>query len=241
MNPSFRNRHSTSGLLTLAIFGFGVFFQCALAQSQNKDPKTDYQTEGTTSILSHYVHHGLSQTNNDPSLQTLIFIPLGPQFRVGLWGSNVNYDGLNNHILIKIPLELKLEFNKDVDLIIGYSGNQYYKSKIRDGNTSRLNLNVFDYIVIYEIESNWEGSETKSRYFAFNKTFKISGDFNWENQLGYTVISVENLQNYFDLMSAISGKVNKLEYKFTVTATSNSSQFNGRGDAFGIFSLGFSF
>jgi uncharacterized protein (TIGR02001 family) len=239
MNLSFGSRNSTLDLLTLALFGF--FLTTNLAWSQSKDSKNEYQTEGTTSILSHYVHHGLSQTNKDPSLQTSILIPIGPQFRLGIWGSNVSYEGTDNHIVIRIPFELKLEFNKDVDLTIGYSANQYYKSHTRDGNTTSLKLDVFDYIVIHEIESNWEGSETKSKYFAFNKTFKIGGDFLWENQLGYTVISVENLQNYFDLMTAISGKADKLIYKFAVTATSVPSQFNGAGDAFGIFSLGFSF
>lgn len=242
MNLSIRTSPSILDLLTLVLFGiFLSITSSTTALAQSKDSKTDYQTEGTTSILSHYVHHGLSQTNKDPSLQTSIFIPVGPQFRIGLWGSNVSYEGTDNHILIRIPVELKLEFNKDVDLTIGYSGNQYYKSHARDGSTTSLHLNVFDYIIIHEMESNWEGTETKSKYFGFNKTFKISGDFNWENQLGYTVISVENLQNYFDLMSAISGKLNKLIYKFTITATSSPSQFNGNGDVFGIFSLGFGF
>lgn len=241
MNLSIQNRCSTLDLLTLLLFVWGVFYPTAWSLAETKDAKSEYQTEGTTSILSHYVHHGLSQTNMDPSLQTSIFIPMGPQFRVGLWGSNVSYEGLDNHILIKIPIELKLEFNKDVTLTLGYSNNQYYKSRIRDGNTTRLNLNVFDYLIIHEIESNWDGTETKSKYFAFSKTFTLSDDFKWENQLGYTTISVENLQNYFDIMSAVSGKVNKLEYKFAITATSAPSQFAGRGDAFAIFSLGFSF
>lgn len=242
MNVSIRTSPSTLGLLTLVFFVFGFFYPASFSYAQSsKDSKPEYQIEGTTSILSHYVHHGLSQTNLDPSLQTTIFVTLGPQFRVGLWGSNVSYQGFDNHILVKIPLELKLEFNRDVSLTIAYSVNQYFKSHIRDGTTTRLNLNVFDYLIIHELESNWEGTETKSKYFAFNKSFKLSADFNWENQLGYTVVGVENLQNYFDLMSAISGNANKLEYKFALTATSNAGQFSGKGDVFGIVSLGFSF
>lgn len=234
------SRNSTFNVLTLALFV--VFLSATSAWSQGtRDTRNDYQTEGTTSILSHFVSHGLSQTNKDPSLQTSIFIPVGPQFRFGIWGSNVSYPGLDNHILIKIPVELKLEFNKDVNLTVGYSMNQYFKNRARNGSTTALRLNVFDYIVIHELESNWEGSEEKSKYFAFNKTFRIWGDFDWENQLGYTVLNVENLQNYFDLMTSISGKSNKLIYKFTITATSNPGQFNGAGDIFGIFSLGFGF
>ncbi len=242
MNLSMRTSPSTIGLLTLVLFVFGAFYPVQNSWAAGtKDSKDDYQTEGTTSILSHYVLHGLSQTNKDPSLQTSISIPVGPQFRIGLWGSNVSFEGFDNHILIKIPLELKLDFNKDVNLTIGYAANQFYKSHLRDGNTTSLKLEVFNYNILYEIESNWEGTSTKSRYFAFNKTFKIGGDFNWENQLGYTVIGVETLQNYFDIMTSISGKANKLIYKFALTATSNPGQFNGAGDLFGIFSLGFAF
>lgn len=240
MNLSLRSRHSTFDVLTLVLFAILLSVHSAFAQT-NKDTKAENQTEGSASILSHYVYHGLSQTNKDPSLQTSLFINIGPQFRFGLWGSNVSYEGQDNHIVIKIPFELKLEFNKDVHLLVGYSINQYFKSKTRDGNTTRLDLVVFDYTIIHEIESNWEGTETKSRYFAFNKGFKISNDFIWENQLGYTILNVENLQNYFDLSTGISGKTNRLSYKFTVTATSNPGQFNGAGDVFGIFSVGFGF
>jgi uncharacterized protein (TIGR02001 family) len=240
MNLSMRTSNSTFNVLTLVLFAIFLSSHSVLAQA-SRDQKSNYQTEGKASILSHFVQHGLSQTNKDPSLQTSLHMAIGPQFRIGLWGSNVSYEGLDNHILIKIPVELKLEFNQDVNLTIGYSMNQYYKSRIRDGNTTTLHLNVFDYLIIHELESNWEGTETKSKYFAFNKSFKLSTDFVWENQLGYTVLSVENLQNYFDLMTGIAGKSNNLTYKFTVTATSTPSQFNGSGDVFGIFSVGFGF
>lgn len=235
-----RTSNSTFNVLTLVLFAIFLSSHSVLAQA-SRDQKSNYQTEGKASILSHFVHQGLSQTNKDPSLQTSLYMAIGPQFRIGLWGSNVSYEGLNNHILIKVPVELKLEFNKDVNLTIGYSMNQYYKSRIRDGNTTTLQLNVFDYLIIHELESNWEGTETKSKYFAFNKSFKISNDFTWENQLGYTILSVENLQNYFDVMTGIGGKSNNLTYKFTVTATSTPSQFTGRGDVFGIFGVGFGF
>lgn len=240
MNLSLRTSNSTFNVLTLVLFAILLCSNSTYAQA-GRDGKSQYQTEGNASILSHFVHHGLSQTNKDPSLQTSLYLAVGPQFRVGLWGSNVSYEGLDNHILIKIPAELRLEFNKDVNLTLGYSLNQYHKSRIRDGNTTALQLNVFDYLIIHELESNWEGTETKSKYFAFNKSFKVSNDFLWENQLGYTVISVENLQNYFDLMTAISGKTNNLTYKLAITATSNPGQFNGAGELFGIFSLGFGF
>lgn len=237
MDVSHKNRIATHFFLTFII----VLLNLNTTFAQNKDTKGDYTIEGDTTILSHFVHHGLSQTQRDPSLQTSILIPLGPQFRIGLWGSNVSYEGSNNHIWLKVLFDLKIEFNKDVDFVIGYDINQFYKDKLRNGNTTRLSLNIFTYRIIYENESNWEGSETSSRYVGFGKAFKISNSFEWDNQLGYTMVEVETLQSYFDLKSKLSAVYNKLDFHIALTATSNPGQFNGNGDIFGIIGMGFKY
>ena len=52
MNLSIRTSRSILRLLTLVLFGFIVsIFAATVAEAQSKDSKTDYQTEGTTSIL----------------------------------------------------------------------------------------------------------------------------------------------------------------------------------------------
>jgi uncharacterized protein (TIGR02001 family) len=209
--------------------------------AQSKDAKTDYQMEGSTSFLSHFVHRGLSQSNMDPSLQTQIFVPIGPQFRFGLWGSNVSYEGSDNHFWLKILFDLKLEFNKDADLTMSYNINQFYKNTLRNGYTTKMALSIFSYRIMYDQDTNWEGTETASKYVAFGKSFPVFGNFKWDNQLGYTMIEVENLQNYFDFRTALSSHVNKLDFEFSITATSNPGQFNGRGNFFGIISTGFKY
>jgi uncharacterized protein (TIGR02001 family) len=225
----------------LATSFFTLFFFATLAFSQNKDSKNDSSIEGDTTILSHFVYHGLSQTQRDPSLQTTLFFPLGPQLKIGLWGSNVSYEGFNNHIWLKIIFDLKIEFNKDASFVLGYNLNQFYKDRLRNGNTLKLTLDVFDYMVSYENESNWEGTETSSRYVGFGKTYTIFSTFKWNNQLGYTMVEVSSLQNYFDLRSTISSNYNKLDYQVGLTATSNPGQFNGNGDFFAFIGLGFKY
>jgi uncharacterized protein (TIGR02001 family) len=237
MEVSYKNNLATP-FLTLVML---LFLTTSNSLAQSKDAKGDYAIEGNTSILSHFVHHGLSQTQSDPSLQTSIFIPLGPQFRIGLWGSNVSYEGANNHIWLKVVFDLKIEFNKDVDFVIGYNINQFFKDRLRNGNTTRLGLNIFDYRISYENETNWEGTETSSRYVGFGKAFKFYGNFEWDNQIGYTMVEVTTLQSYFDLRSSISSSYNKLDFHVAVTATSNPSQFNGHGDIFGIIGMGFKY
>lgn len=237
MDVSYKNRLATYFFITL----IAILFLNIPSKAQTKEAKGDYSIEGTTNILSHFVHHGLSQTQRDPSLQTSIYIPLGPQFRIGLWGSNVSYEGANNHIWLKVLFDLKIEFNKDVDFIIGYDVNQFYKDKIRNGNTTRLGLNIFSYRIVYETESNWEGTETSSRHVGFGKAFKIYNNFEWDNELGYTMVEVTTLQSYFDLRSKISATYNKLDFHIAATATSNPGQFNGNGDIFGIIGMGFKY
>lgn len=237
MDVSYKNRIATHFFFTL----LAVLFLISPVNAQTKETKGDYSIEGMTNILSHFVHHGLSQTQRDPSLQTSIYIPLGPQFRIGLWGSNVSYEGLNNHIWLKVLFDLKIEFNKDVDFILGYDVNQFFKDKIRNGNTTRLGLNIFTYRIVYETESNWEGTETSSRHVGLGKAFKIYNNFEWDNELGYTMVEVTTLQSYFDLRSKISASYNKLDFHIAATATSNPGQFNGNGDIFGIIGMGFKY
>ena len=238
MDLSYKNKIATRFLIVFLIFMILVNKSSFAAE---KSARGDYQTEGSTTIFTHFVNKGLSHSQQDPSLQTNMFIPLGPQFRIGLWGSNVSYENSDNHIWLKVLFDLRLEFNKDVDLIIGYNINQFYKNRVRNGNDSVLSLNIFDFHIRYENESNWEGTDTRARYVSFGKSFKIYNNVEWDNQLGYSMVSVENLQSYFDIRSTLSSTFNKLEFLIAVTATSNPGQFNGRGDVFGILGMGFKY
>lgn len=209
--------------------------------AQSKETQKSYAIEGSATILSHFVYHGLSQTQKDPSLQTLLVVPLIPEFKVGIWGSNVSYENANNHVWFKLLFDLNIELNKDVQLIFGYNFNKFYKDSIRNGSTLILGTNLFDYQIRYESETNWQGTETGARYVSFGKIFQIFSQFDWLNQIGYSMLEVPNLQNYFDLKSQISTSYNKLNFLAAVTLTSTPSQFNGNGDIFAILGIGFTY
>jgi hypothetical protein len=55
------------------------------------------------------------------------------------------------------------------------------------------------------------------------------------------MVTVDNLQNFFDLRSKISSSYNRLDFHLAATATSNPSQFNGNGDMFIILGMGFKY
>lgn len=226
------------GSFSLVFFILGFLPFMVFGQNASK---SNPSIEGSTIIQSHFVENGLSQSNKDPSVQTSLFVPLGSQFKIGLWGSNVSYEGLNDHIQLRVPAEININFNKDLGLLLGYSIKQYYKDTIRNGNTVKIHLVVYDYKIIHEIESNWEGTETNSKYFGFGKNFPVFGNMIWSNQLGYTIVSVSGLNSFFDLRTGLFGQYNRIKYGAELTSTSNPSQFNGRGDIFVILSLGFGF
>lgn len=191
-----------------------------------------YKLTGEAELLTHFVHHGLSQTNQDPSLHGSFWFNFGPQFRLGIWGSNTNYEGSDIHLWLRFSADIKVDFTENAQLFITYNQNQFYKSAARNGNTVGLNLGLFKYHVIYEIESNWDGTSTGSSYYAFQKNTDLWTTYQWNNQIGYSMVKVSGFTNYFDLRTALGTKLKDVFVEVSLTGTSAASQFNGRGDYF---------
>jgi uncharacterized protein (TIGR02001 family) len=202
-----------------------------LAQQEAKSEVPTFKMNGEISLLSNYVKHGLTQTNKDPSLQGAFGFNFGPQFKLGLWGSNVNYDS-TEHFLLKINAELRVQVSTITDFKLGVFDNHYFKTSTRDGNTTYLAITSQEYRVRYESETNWEGTDESSTYFSFGKTTELSPSWKWDNEIGYTMVSAANLTNYFDLRTSFIYKGgNNLLYQITGTTTSAPTQFsNGQGD-----------
>ncbi|MNJ99816.1 putative bacterial protein [compost metagenome] len=204
-------------------------------RSNNTAPT--FKMTGEVALLSHYVKNGLSQSNKDPALQGSFWFNFGPQFRMGLWGSNVNYEGGNDHFNLNLNADLKIDFSQTTNGILKYSQNQYYKSGDRNGNTLAFHLNFGTYRVTYENESNWEGTDDRSTRFAFGKKSDVFGTWKWDNELGYNTPQVDSITSYFDFRTGLGTKVgNVIFFEGTVTATSSPSQFEGSGDVFLILS-----
>jgi len=218
----------------------------ALAQSPGSVDKDNgaaptYKLEGNALLVSNFVSRGLTQTNNDPGLQSSFWFNFGQQFRVGVWGSNVNYPGQDTHVWLRMNADLKIVFSPNANLRFKYSVNNFYSSNSRNGNTLGLHLDLYAYKVIYELESNWEATSTRSTHFGFQKTYDVLGGWKWDNQVGFSMLKADNYQSYFDIRSFIGSNNNAFEYRAGATWTSSPSQFAGRGDLFAIFIIGVSF
>jgi uncharacterized protein (TIGR02001 family) len=196
-----------------------------------------YKLTGEAELLTHFVHHGLSQTNQDPSLHGSFWFNFGPQFRLGIWGSNTNFEGSDIHLWMRFSADVKVDFNENAQLFITYNQNQFYKSSARNGNTVGLDLGLFKYHIIYEIESNWDGTSTGSSYYAFQKNTDVFSTYKWNNQVGYSMVKATGYSNYFDLRTALGTKLKDVFVEISATGTSAASQFNGRGDYFVMASV----
>lgn len=224
----------TNSIIKLSLILSGFFF-CLHAHAED-DVKGDipsFKMNGEVSLLTDYVEHGLTQTDKDPSLQGAFSFNFGPQFKLGVWGSNVNYDS-TEHFLLKINAELKVQVSTTTDFKLGYFDNRYFKTDTRNGNTTYLVITSHGYRIRYETNSNWEGTDSRSSYYSFGKTFDINQSWKWDNEVGYTMINdVDGIDNYFDIRSSFLYKgSSNITYQITGTATSAPSQFKGQGDVF---------
>jgi len=230
-------------IIKIALLFSSTFF--CLSSYGQEDSKSDipsFKMNGDVALLTNYVEHGLTQTDKDPSLQAAFGFNFGPQFKLGLWGSNVNFDS-TEHFLLKINAELKVLISTTTDFKLGYYQNQYFKTDTRNGNTTYLVITSHGYRVRYEANSNWEGSDASSNYYSFGKVFELSQNWKWDNEIGYTMINdVPNMENYFDLRTSFLYKGgSNIIYQITGTATSAPSQFNGKGDVFILLGASTSF
>jgi uncharacterized protein (TIGR02001 family) len=214
------------------LFSSALFCLQSSAQDEPKGDVPSFKMNGDVALLTNFVEHGLTQTNKDPSLQGAFGFNFGPQFKLGLWGSNVSYQS-TEHFLLKINAELKVQTTATTDFKLGYFDNHYFKSDTRNGNTAYVLITSHGYRIRYESNSNWEGSEASAAYYSFGKAFDINPNWKWDNEIGYTMINdVPTMENYFDLRTSFVYKGgNNILYQITATTTSASSQFtNGQGD-----------
>ncbi len=199
------------------------------------DSSPTFQLSGDVSLLSHYVKEGLSQSDKSPALQGSFWFNFGPQFRLGLWGSNTNYPNSDDHFLLRLMGDIKVSFSQNTSATLSYSQNQFYTAGDRNGHELGLHINLAQFRVLYDIDSNWEGTDADSKRYAFGLISNI-GNWKWNNEVGYNTPDLDSINSYFDGRTGLGTKWGVIFFEGAITATSESSQFNGAGDVFFILS-----
>lgn len=217
-------------ILTFAVLFVGVLSSSSAFAQEERREIPSFKMTGELSLLTNYVERGLTQTNKDPALQGAVSFNFGPQFRMGLWGSNVNFQS-SEHFLLKINAELMIPISLTTEVDLGYSNNKYFKTDTRDGGTVHLNIKFSQFRVRYETESNWEGTGSSSSHYIFGMLSDINPSWKWDNEAGYNMLTADNYTNYFHVRtSALYKGGNSINYQISASATSAAEQFHGEGD-----------
>jgi len=213
-----------------------LFSVSAWSQSSGSGSPSFLMNGGAT-LATNFVEKGLTQTEGDPNLQGEFWFNFGPQFRLGLWGSNVRYeDASTSHFWLKLNGDIKVDFSGQTNMIIKYSMNKYYKSNNRDGNLIGIHFTFGTYKIIYDMDSNWEGSSDPATYFGVGKASPVGGDYIWTNMGGYTMPKVSGITAYFDVRSSIGKKFRNIFADAGISYANASGSIKDRAAMAIIFS-----
>lgn len=218
----------------IAFIAITVASWTAHAAEGNTSPT--FKMSGDVTLLSHYVENGLSQSDKSPALQGSFWFNFGPQFRLGLWGSNTNYTQGDDHFNLRLNADIKVSFSSETHLVISYSRSQFYNGGEHDGNILGAHLQFDNFHILYESLSNWEATEKRSTRYAFGHTASVFSDWRWKNEIGYNSPELDTITPYFDGRTGLGTKWGVIFFEGALTGTSQSSQFHGAGDFFFILS-----
>lgn len=216
-------------IVSVLIFGNGHFSMAQTPATSSTQPS--YRLGGSATLSSNYVEKGLTQTKGDPGLQTDFWFNFGPQFRMGLWGANVRYDSASTtHFWLKGNADIKVDFSQNAKMNIIYSENKFYKANNRNGNTVGLHFDFWGWKIIYDMDSNWEGTGEKSTYAGVGKDTIIWGDWIWANQGGYTMPEADGVTSYFDVRSGLGTKAKDIVLMASASMTTATGDFKDQGE-----------
>lgn len=188
-----------------------------------------FKLSGGAELMTNYVHRGLTETDKDPALQASFWFNFGPQFRMGLWGTNVGYEGSDTRFLLKMNADVKVNFSETSHMIIMASKNNYFKPEDRNGWTYGLHFGFSKYKVLIENETNWHGTNSQLVYYALGYEHEINEKWIWPTEIGYSQMRDDHYSNYFDFRTGIHYKSSvNIRYKLDFTGATNAGQFDGR-------------
>ncbi len=206
------------------------------AHGQSSGNSPTFKLSGDVSLLSQYVEYGLTQSDNSPALQGSFWFNFGPQFRLGLWGSNTNYHNSDDKFNLRMNADIKVDFSATTYALVAYSHSQYYNGGNRNGDLLSFHLHFGKIRVMYDAMSNWEGTSRRSTRYAFGGEASVFGDWKWDNEGGYNTPDVSSISPYFDIRTGLGKMWSVIFVEAAVTGTSASSDLNGAGDVFFILS-----
>lgn len=191
-----------------------------------------YRFSGDAQLLTQYLERGLSITDGNPALTASFLFNLGSQFRAGFWGTNVsNVTSSDDNLWLKVILDVRVDFSKDSIVKFYFNDDHFYKSDLRNGRSFGVTFDYKSYMSQVEWLDNYQGTGKGAFHLRAGKVFPLYKKFLPGVHLGYTAQSSEGYLNYFDLKGTANYTITStFEFEAGITAVTNSTQFNGRGD-----------
>lgn len=207
-----------------------------VGSGNNNNQKSTAKLFGEMALLTNYVSYGITETMRDPAVQAS-FGYMSPQWKLGVWGSNVAYEENSENLNLRLLGNYKIEFSQSISLLGQYSFNRFYKSSNRNGTLLNFDLALYGYHVLIERNDNWEGTKTISQHFGFSMNWNLPWTLTGTLYAGYNMLAADGFSNYFDLRPSVSTKVWDVMCELAMTYNSQASQYNGNADIFWIFGI----
>lgn len=214
----------------------------SFAADQKSAGAPTYKVSVDAKVMSQFIDRGLAISDGNPAMNVSFLYNLGPQFRLGFWGSNIsNVTSTDDNFWFKFIADIKVDFSNVASMSFYVHDDHYYKSDIRNGQSVGIKWMWNAYTGELEWMNNYQGTKTAAEYLNVGRLWPF---FMCKAGLkaGYTLQTSETYQNYFDLKGLIT-------YNFSANSTiegaatmaSNEGQFNGRGKPAFYVSLSLSY
>lgn len=186
-----------------------------------------FHMTGDVGLLSNYINRGLTYTDQDPALQGSFWFNFGSQFRLGVWGSNVNFADESTHFNLHLNADIRVVFSPNSNLTLRFTDEQYFDSSLRRGRITGIVLNTFNLKTTIETLTNWEGTGEGATYYNFRYKWEFNPAFYTEASLGYSQVKSADFSSYFDGGGYINYKGGQILWMTGLTYAAEESL--GRG------------
>lgn len=219
-----------------------IYYQTSFAAGEKSTSTPTYQVSVDAKVMSHFIERGLSMSDGNPAMNVSFLYNLGPQFRLGFWGSNIsNVSSADDNFWFKFVADIHVDFSQTSMMALYIHDDHYYKSDIRNGQSIGVRWTYDPYLGEVEWMNNFQGTHSTAEYINVGrlwpyKMVKVGG------KLGYMMQSSPTYQNYFDLklLTQYNVSTNSI-LEGGITTLSNSSQFGDRGKTAFYISISLSY
>ena len=230
----------------LIFFSLGLLLCCPLslwAQDKSAGTAPTYKVSGNALLHSQFIDRGLAISDRNPAMNAAFLFNLGPQFKLGFWGSNIsNLSYADDNFWFKVLGEVRIDFNDKSAMELYLNDDHYYKSSDRNGQSVGLNLYYGWYLLKLEWMTNFQGTKTSAQYVNLGRYYLYQKDFKFGWKAGYTLQSSSNYKNYLDAKGYGSYQMTaNSNIELGITATLEGGQFGSRADPAAYLTIGLMF